>query len=44
MDVGAHVALVATGVGYGGSGDGEATNAETVTRAELRAALGVDDG
>ncbi|WP_435062661.1 threonine synthase [Halobaculum sp. EA56] len=44
VDAGEHVVLVATGVGYGGGGDAGPTDAETVTRADLAAALGVDDG
>ena len=45
VDAGEHVVLVATGVGYGGTddedGDAGAAAAETVTREELAAALGV---
>ncbi|MFC7096692.1 threonine synthase [Halobaculum marinum] len=40
VDAGEHVALVATGVGYGG--DATTVDAETVTRAELAGALGVE--
>ncbi|WP_277555241.1 threonine synthase [Halobaculum limi] len=40
IDRGEHVALVATGVGYGGGG--ASVDAETVTRESLPAVLGVD--
>lgn len=42
VDAGEHVVLVATGVGYGGDAGG--ADAETVERAALAAALGVEDG